>query len=103
MTQQNRDLQVPEKNKILSAMNRPVIFGGDFNAKPDNKTMQAFFDYGYKKTCTTGCFTIPSNKPNREIDFILYRPAAKFEVISHLVINSMASDHMPVVSVLKIK
>ena len=102
LTQENRDLQVPEINKILSTSNYPVILGGDFNATPDNNTMQTFFSYGFKKTCKTNCNTITSNSPLREIDYIIYRPEVKFKVISHNVVNTLASDHMPIVSVLEL-
>lgn len=102
LTQENRDLQVPEINKILSTSNYPVIFGGDFNATPDNNTMQTFFSYGFTKTCKTNCNTITSNSPLREIDYIIYRPEVKFKVVSHNVINTLASDHMPIVSVLEL-
>ncbi|MDD2246074.1 MAG: endonuclease/exonuclease/phosphatase family protein [Proteiniphilum sp.] len=103
LTQENRDLQVPEINRILSNSTNPVIIGGDFNAVPGNKTMQSFFDFGFKKTCTTNCLTIPSINPNREIDFILYRPEQKYSVVSHQVIYSQASDHLPIVAVLELK
>jgi endonuclease/exonuclease/phosphatase family metal-dependent hydrolase len=102
LTQENRDLQVPEINKILSAFNYPVILGGDFNATPDNNTMQTFFSYGFKKTCTKGCNTITSFAPNREIDYIIYRPESKFNVVSHEVIRTMASDHMPIVTEIEV-
>lgn len=102
LTQQNRDLQVPEINKVLSASNSPVILGGDFNATPDNNTMQTFFSYGFEKTCLQGCNTITSYVPAREIDYILYRPESKFNIISHDVISTMASDHMPIVSVIEV-
>lgn len=98
LTQANRDLQVPEINKILSAFNQPAILGGDFNATPENNTMQTFFNYGFKKTCLQGCNTITSFAPNREIDYIIYRPESKFNIVSHDVINTMASDHMPIIS-----
>jgi len=100
LTQANRDLQVPEINRILSSSNYPTILAGDMNATPENHTMQTFFGYGFKKTCTTGCNTIPSGAPNREIDYILYRPEVKFSVVSHLVMQTLASDHLPIVSVL---
>ncbi len=103
LTQENRDLQVPEINRILSSSNYPTILAGDFNATPENNTMQTFFGYGFKKTCTTGCNTISSNAPNREIDYILYRPEEKFNVVSHNVIQTLASDHLPIVSVLELK
>ena len=103
LTQENRDLQVPEANKILAASNHPTIFGGDFNATPQNFTMATLFGYGFKKTCTTNCNSIPADSPNREIDFIIYRPEAKFRVISHNVLSDQASDHLPIVSVLEIR
>ncbi len=102
LTQENRDLQVPEINRILSASNYPTILAGDLNATPENNTMQTFFNDGFKKTCTTGCTTIPSNAPNREIDYIIYRPEIKFNVLSHQVVNTSASDHLPIVSVLQL-
>lgn len=102
LTQANRDIQVPEIDKIISTMNQPVIFGGDFNATPQNHTMETFFSYGFKKTCSTNCNTIPADKPNREIDFILLRPINSFEVLGHQVIHSLASDHLPIVSTIKI-
>lgn len=102
LTQENRDLQVPEINRILSSSNYPTILAGDFNATPDNNTMQSFFGYGFKKTCTTGCNTITSNAPNREIDYIIYRPEVKFRIVSHDVIQTLASDHLPIVSVLEL-
>ncbi len=102
LTQQNRDLQVPEINKVLSAANMPVILGGDFNATPENNTMQTFFGYGFKKTCLQGCNTITSLAPTREIDYIIYRPESKFNIISHDVISTLASDHMPIVSVIEV-
>ncbi len=102
LTQENRDLQVPEINKILAATNHPTILGGDFNATPENNTMQTFFGYGFKKTCTSGCNTITSNAPNREIDYIIYRPETKFEVAAHEVPHTLASDHLPIVSILRI-
>lgn len=102
LTDQNKEVQVPEINKILSAMNQPVIFGGDFNATPQHNAMETFFSYGFKKTCSTNCNTIPADKPNREIDFILLRPINSFEVLGHQVIHSLASDHLPIVSTIKI-
>ena len=102
LTQENRDLQAPEIEKILSTSNTPVILGGDFNATPDNNTMKTFFSYGFTKTCKTSCNTITSNSPLREIDYIIYRPEVKFKVVSHNVISTLASDHMPIVSVIEL-
>ena len=102
LTQENRDLQVIEIERILSTSNYPIIFGGDFNSTSESKTMKSLFDLGFKKTCLKGCNTIPSDAPNREIDFILLRPEAKFEVKSHTVLRTEASDHLPITAVIKV-
>ena len=49
-------------------------------------------------------FTIPSIDPTRELDYICFRPVEKFEVAEHKVITGTnASDHLPVISTIKIK
>ncbi|RAV28422.1 endonuclease/exonuclease/phosphatase family protein [Sinomicrobium soli] len=103
LTAENREIQVPEIHRILSDSDNPVIFGGDLNARPDSETITSFMEYGYRKTCKTDCFTIPSVEPNRELDYIMFRPENSFEVLSHQVIGNLSSDHLPVVSVLQIK
>lgn len=103
LTQENRDVQIPVINEILSKSTYPVIFAGDFNATPDNKTITSLIGYGFKKTCTQGCLTITSMNPAREIDYIMYRPEKAFKVISHIVPSTLASDHLPVVAVLEIQ
>lgn len=103
LTQENRDLGVPEIIKILSSMNHPTILGGDFNAIPTNSTIRTLNESGFSKTCKTNCNSIPTINPNRELDYIMYRPDARFKVLSHKVINDFSSDHLPIVSTIKIK
>lgn len=103
LTQANRDIQVPRIKEILSTWDEPIIFAGDLNSKPESSTIQSFIDYGFKKTCITHCYTIPSNDPYKELDYILLKPLEKFQVLSHLVIDNQSSDHLPIMSVLKIK
>ena len=43
-------------------------------------------------------FTFPSTAPEREIDFVLLRPADRFEVLSERLIDEpVASNHRPVI------
>lgn len=102
LTQENRDLQVPRINEILSKSTYPVVFGGDFNATPENNTITTLMSYDFKKTCTEGCLTITSKNPTREIDYIMYRPEKAFNIISHEVPQTLASDHLPVVVVFEL-
>jgi endonuclease/exonuclease/phosphatase family metal-dependent hydrolase len=98
----NRVLQVNKIVEILQQEQNPVIIGGDFNATPGSKVINAL-DAAFTRSCITGCgFTIPINNPTKTIDFIGYKPATKFEVTEHRVIDEKyASDHLPVLAVLQ--
>jgi len=104
--QTDRDVQMPYiAEHVLAKISRPVILAGDFNATPDNATITTLDAAGYTRTNTDATkYTIPSNAPNRQIDYISYYPKNKFSVVSHLVLTGIsASDHLPIISVLKIE
>ncbi|MBR8720374.1 hypothetical protein IX307_001483 [Bacteroides pyogenes] len=104
VTESERVKQFPfvlaELNKLTGA---PVILGGDFNSKPDHSVISSLDSNGFKRTNNDPTkFTIPSDKPNRELDYIAFKPDNAFNVISHTVFTGInASDHLPIVSVLK--
>lgn len=105
VTQAERDRQFPVMMEELSSKSDfPIILGGDFNSKPDNSIIDKLEAAGFVRTNTDPKnFTIPSNAPNREIDYIAYRPLEYFNVVSHTVVTGVnASDHLPIISVLKI-
>lgn len=104
-TQENRDLQLPFINETLQNSKYPVILGGDMNATPYNSTISTLDGYGFVRSGKgLNQFTIPSNVPTKELDYVCFRPAEKFEVIKHKVItDTNASDHLPVISTLKLK
>lgn len=82
----------------------PVILAGDFNTLPNSGEMKMFDQY-FTRTCLENCGgTFPVVNPDREIDYIMYRPAHKLKVISHKVIDEQfASDHLPVVAEIEVK
>jgi endonuclease/exonuclease/phosphatase family metal-dependent hydrolase len=100
----NRILQANKIIDILKLETVPVILAGDLNAVPGTKVINMFDSY-FTRTCTSGCgFTIPATNATRTIDFITYVPSDKFTVLEHKVIpERLASDHLPVFSVLRIK
>lgn len=105
VNQIDRDKQVPYVlNNILGNLSIPILCCGDFNATPSNSTMNLFDGAGYvRSNKNPSNFTIPSNEPNREIDYITFKPANSFAVTSHMVMTGLnASDHLPIVSVLNI-
>lgn len=84
----------------LEKRNKPFVLLGDFNDGPDSRTL-ALFDAIAHRTQKPDAdrFTIPSDKPKREIDFIFCAPEAAWQVKSTQVIHEpVASDHRPVVA-----
>ncbi|MGB5673610.1 MAG: endonuclease/exonuclease/phosphatase family protein [Gemmatimonadota bacterium] len=77
----------------------PVVLAGDFNSIPDSKVIRLLEDAGgWQRPAKEGqAFTFPSETPDREIDFILFRPGSRFAVREHRVVEeTVASDHRPV-------
>lgn len=99
----NRLLQAKEINRIASTIALPMIIAGDFNALENSEPMQ-IIQSQFTLTCSGCAPTIPEVNPNRTIDFIAFKPLNSFEIISHKVVQEpYASDHLPVIAVLKIK
>jgi endonuclease/exonuclease/phosphatase family metal-dependent hydrolase len=99
----NRILQIKKIAEILQSENLPVIIAGDLNATPSGKVI-SILDKIFTRTCTDCGFTVPVIIPNKTIDFIAFKPANKYIVTEHKVIDEKyASDHLPVLAVLKIK
>ncbi|CAL1520793.1 endonuclease/exonuclease/phosphatase family protein [Chitinophaga sp. MM2321] len=99
----DRLLQIREISRILGNAGMPVILAGDFNSKSGSPAIQVL-DSAFTRTCQDCPFTIPVEHPNRTIDFISYRPAKAFKVLEHQVIpERYASDHLPVLAVLKLE
>ena len=98
----NRLLQMEEIINIASEENLPMIVAGDFNAPPYTEIIN-ILDKHFTRTCTNCEPTIPVNNPIKAIDFIAFKPKEIFSIDSHKVIKeTYASDHLPIVTVLKI-
>ncbi|GAB4016236.1 endonuclease/exonuclease/phosphatase family protein [Spirosoma koreense] len=99
----NRVSQAERIVKEFGASGLPMILGGDFNALADSKVIQ-FLDQTFIRSCQHCAPTIPVEKPNRAIDFIMYKPGSMFKPASTRVIDEQyASDHLPVVAELELK
>ena len=103
LTQEVREVQVADLINKLSASPYPVIFGGDLNALPESSIITSLLNNGFVKTNRLTTNTIESDKPTRQIDYIMYRPAEKLKVISHTVLPDAVSDHLAVVAVLELQ
>jgi len=75
----------------------PTILAGDFNATPEAVPIQILSEKWTHAASSPLEPTAPSTNPRSRIDYIFYRPANRFRVISSYVIKeSLASDHCPV-------
>lgn len=79
-----------------------VILAGDFNDQPGSRTIrlmkQSFTDASKPEHAP---WTFPSPKPEREIDFVMYRSAHRIRGFSHVLDEHVASDHRPVLAELR--
>ena len=81
----------------------PTILAGDMNARPEEEPIQVLLKRWTNAIDKDATPTAPATKPRSRIDYIFYRPAARFEVSETKVINEpLASDHRPVFAILKL-
>jgi endonuclease/exonuclease/phosphatase family metal-dependent hydrolase len=78
------------------------ILAGDFNDTPGSAALKAVGLRWQDATAKAPDPTWPADKPEKKIDYVLYRPAKSWRVVSsEVVAESMASDHRPVLVVLE--
>lgn len=97
-TAEERSAQADCLLEIFRDVTTPIILAGDFNSTPDSEVMASFrLDSWFIPDKGEDHLTFPSDAPEREIDYILYRPAERFEIVRVDVIDEpLASDHRPV-------
>lgn len=95
--------QAQQLTRVL-AQRQPLaaILAGDLNAAPGSPVLKAVCEKWQDATAGKPEPTWPSDKPRNKIDYILYRPAERWRVVSsEVVVEPMASDHRPVLVVLE--
>lgn len=83
---------------LISAARHPVIFCGDLNEGPSAKGVQALVEgTGFVDAdATLNRATFVSDDPKERIDYILYSPDLAMRYFE--VVDSLASDHLPVLA-----
>ena len=96
-TSEERRAQAETLLEILKDETRPVILAGDFNSRPESEVMNLFGEEWTIPDKGEDRFTIPSDDPRSEIDFILFRGLKGWEVKRIDVLDEpVVSDHRPV-------
>lgn len=86
----------------------PTILAGDLNSRPDSRVIAAFAENWTRTDAdveagSASLFTFPADKPDRQIDYVLVRPAERWRVVEIKVIDEpVASDHRPLLVVLEL-
>ncbi|MCH2183498.1 MAG: DUF3472 domain-containing protein [Mariniblastus sp.] len=81
----------------LADRDLPTLIAGDFNSRPGSAVLDLFAESWTVPDKGEDRFTFSSERPSREIDFILYRPEDAFQVLDIDVIDEpVVSDHRPV-------
>jgi endonuclease/exonuclease/phosphatase family metal-dependent hydrolase len=81
----------------------PMILAGDLNDIPGSRSLAALGDDWHSTTAGGVLPTSPAAGPKRQIDYILFRPAARWRVVAARVVDEpVASDHRPLVAVLEL-
>ncbi len=90
-------------NQHFGADSLRTILAGDFNAKPGSEPILELEKHWTHTANEPFAPTAPSPNPKSRIDYITYRPAPAFRVLSEQVIDEpLASDHCPVLAIFEL-
>ena len=107
---QYEDGRAYEAQQLLAAMKDvkgPLIVVGDFNDVPSGEAyglMHNSFDDAWGQTrASDDGFSYPADKPAKRIDYILTRQADRIRAKRVWIVDTLASDHVPVVADLELR
>ena len=98
---EQNQVQVAKLNEILQAKTHPVILAGDFNARPDSKSISEGMN-DWKRVCKLEP-TSPAKNPRSKIDYVFCYPQDKWESVEATVYQVQLSDHLPISAVVELK
>jgi endonuclease/exonuclease/phosphatase family metal-dependent hydrolase len=97
-TEEERLAQARALLAALASEDVPVVLAGDFNSQPGSPVMALVRETYTNADKGADHFTFDSVTPDREIDYVLHRPAQAFAVLHMDVLDEpLASDHRPLV------
>lgn len=105
----NRLYETKQLLAALEAITTPLVVVGDFNDEPDGdsyKAMTEKFADGWAesdKGSKREGLTYPADKPSKTIDYVFYRRGARTRARGAKVVNTLASDHLPLVAVVELE
>jgi endonuclease/exonuclease/phosphatase family metal-dependent hydrolase len=80
-----------------------MILAGDLNATPDSEPLMRLRENWQIAGDEELLPTIPVGRPARQIDYVLCRPAVRWnEIETRVLEEAQASDHRPIAAVLEL-
>ena len=93
--------------KALKDVQGPLVIVGDFNDIPAGRAYQLmryqFGDAWIESRSTDEGFSYPTDKPAKRIDYIFFRSTDRVRTKRAWIVDTQASDHVPVVADLEIR
>lgn len=101
--QANRMAQLKAIVAYYEKEDEAMILGGDFNFVPDSEEYQYISQYFYDAAKLKGNIqnTFPADKPSKRIDYIFLSKNKKWKVKELQIIESQASDHLPLFGIFR--
>ena len=103
-TEDERLAQAVRLTDHLRGESAPIILAGDFNSTPGTGVME-YLALGWTIAPKgDDHFTFPASAPDREIDYIVYRPDDGLEVTEQRLLDEpVMSDHRPLVATIRLR
>ena len=104
LTPEDQLLSLPVIKEALSGVKKPLFIAGDLNAHPDSELIGGL-KKEFKLISPLDVYTYPAEGANETLDYIgvQLKDTAVVSVVSSEVVNEpLASDHRPVISVVKL-
>ena len=97
LTPAERIIQIREFVKIANEADNPKVIMGDLNAQPHTEEMKPLYAFYHDAFDDQNkAYTIPAGNPTRRIDYIF--TSKNIETDDSDVIDTLASDHLPIVT-----
>lgn len=90
-------------NALAARLGNPLaLLAGDLNDTIDSRTLNEFEKH-WTRTNDKPLPTVPVGKPDRQIDFVLFRPADRWKVVEMTVLpEAIASDPRAVLAIIEL-
>lgn len=96
LTNDQRVEQVKALLQSLENRGHPVILAGDFNAEPQERSVQLLEEAGFRSFGDPKLFTFPAPAPVKTIDYIMARDLPVRDATFEVIDERKASDHRPI-------